>query len=287
MGSTNISMMEYTTPANVFGLGRRIGISSEHLFAHDRVRLFFGVFQSDSTDINRRLREDNQGQTVNLRLSAAPWYAQEGKCVLHLGGHWEYVSTKDGTATLSATPGTFGFGIPATLASEKFPNDYSNRGGLEFAYQNGRFSTRSELFAGCFETYNGEPTRHLYGTYVELAYFLTDDFRTYDLKSGAFGGVKMRRNFHPFKCGEWNLVDGWGAWQAVFQWGYTDMVDWRRTAGDNHYGGYQNDFVVGMNWFWTPQLRWMFQYVRSEQCVGESYTHKSQDIFATSLRVHF
>jgi len=296
MGTTNVSMMEYITPSNIFGLGRRIGISSEHLFANDRIRLFFGVFQSAATDMDRYLKEDNQGQIVNLRLSAAPWFGQEGKYVLHVGGHWEYVSLDSNankTASLNAAPGTFSW-ADASLQSGSFANDYSNRGGLELAYQCGRFSARSELFAGSFAAYNTTPGRHLYGSYVELGYFLTDGFRTYDLKSGSFGAVKMKDNFHPFKSGCWNLVDGFGAWQAVVQWGYTDMEDWRgtNTAPANQTantlgGGHQNDFVAGMNWFWSPQMRWMFEYVRSEQCVGNAYSHRSQDIFATSIRYNW
>ena len=286
MGTTNISLMEYTTAANVFGLKRKIGISSEHLFAGDRVRLFFGVFQNVDTEAAKYLEEDNQGQIVNLRLTAAPLFAQEGKRVLHLGGHWEYASTDAKKASLNATPGTFDL-KDKTLVETDFANDYSNRGGLEFAYQNGRFSTRAEVFAGSFDVYGSQPGRHLYGAYVEAAYFLTNDFRTYDLKSGAFGGVKMKNNFHPFKCGEWNLVDSFGAWQAVFQWSYVDMDDWRNVSTATAAAGRQNDFIAGLNWFWTPQLRWIFEYVRSEQCVGSNYVHRSQDIFATSLRVNW
>jgi phosphate-selective porin len=188
-------------------------------------------------------------------------------------------SNAGGLTSHTVKPGTFSFGIPGTLTTGSFANSYSNRGGLEFAWQNGRYGARSELFASSFS--EGE---HLYGAYVELSYFLTDDFRTYNLKSGIFDGVKIKRNFHPFKSGEWNLVDSFGAWQAVFQWGYTDMEDWRTTLTT---GGHQNDFVAGLNWFWTPQLRWVFEYVHSEQCVGTAYRHQSQDIFATSLRVHW
>jgi phosphate-selective porin len=294
MGSTNITAMEYTTPANIFGLGRRIGISSEHLFAHDRVRLFVGVFQGAGTDNAKRLIEDNQGQIVNLRLTMAPWYAQEGKYLFHVGGHWAYESLDSGAIpvgatqkhrTLNAAPGTFSWASNTLTAT--FDNDYSNRGGLEFAYQYGRFSARSELFAGSFNVNGGGQGKHLYGSYVELGYFLTDDFRTYSLSSGGFGGVKMKSNFEPFQCGQWNLVRGTGAWQAFFQWGYTDMEDWRDGVGTASIGGHQNDFVVGMNWYWTPNIRWMFQYVRSEQCVGANYLHKSQDIFGTSLRLYF
>jgi phosphate-selective porin len=94
----------------------------------------------------------------------------------------------------------------------------------------------------------------------------------------------MKNNFHPFESGCWNLVDGFGAWQAVFQWSYLDLEDWRATAAT---AGHMNDYAAGLSWHWTPQMRWAFQYVRSEQSVGSNYTRKSQDIFATSVRVVF
>jgi phosphate-selective porin len=180
------------------------------------------------------------------------------------------------------------------LSSGAYAHDYSNRGGFELAYQNGRFSARTEFFAGSFDTGTAAAGKHAYGTYAELGYFLTDTFRIYDLKSGNFGTVKMKNNFHPFESGCWNLVDGFGAWQAVFQWSYTDMEDWRgantaaaNTQANTSGGGHMNDYAVGLSWHWTPQMRWAFQYVRSEQSVGSTYVHNSQDIFATSVRVVF
>ncbi|MDR0326930.1 MAG: hypothetical protein LBI05_01400 [Planctomycetaceae bacterium] len=287
MGAPLTSLMEVSTPVNPFGLGRKIGIASQNLFADDRVRLFAGVFQGASG--NTGYTEDNQGQVVNLRLTAAPWFCQEGKKLLHIGGHWEYVSTEENKAAsspvvTSVKPGAFGNVGPfdPTLTAGPFPGD-SHRGGLELSYNNGRFSARSELLAGSFNDKSGGAGRHLYGAYAEVGYFLTDDFRTYNLTAGNAGPVKMKNNFHPFKCGEWNLVDGFGAWQAVFQWGYTDMEDWR--VGTN--GGHQNDFVAGLNWFWSPQMRWVFEYVHSDQNVGTAHSKRSQDILATSIRFNW
>ena len=294
MSTNDLSLMEYITPVSVFGLDRRVGISSENTFADDRIRAFFGVFQSAAVNSARYLREDNQGAIVNLRLSIAPVFAEEGKRVLHLGGHWEYVRSDSATTqTINAAPASLGFFAPSTLQSGTFACDHHNRAGLEFAYQHGPFSVRSEAFAASYDampgfgTYPGSPTRNLFGAYVELGWFLTGEHRVYELKKGNFGAPKMKRNFHPFKSGDYNLIDGFGAWQAIFQWGYTDMSDWRDATGA--LAGYQNDLVLGLSWFWTPQLRWVFEYVHSMQNVGPAgaHLHPTEDIFGTSVRVNF
>ncbi len=287
MGTNDISLMEYTTSANVFGLGRRVGISSENTFADDRVRAFFGVFHNGATNQARYLKEDNQGQVVNLRLSAAPLFAQEGRHVLHIGGHWEYAGTESSkTASINASPGTLALLDYSTLRSGTFACDHFNRGGLEFAYQHGPFSVRSEAFAGSYDAYKNSPSRNLFGAYVEVGWFLTGEHRVYNLNKGGFGAVKVKRNFHPFKSGDCNLIDGWGAWQAVAQWSYTDLSDWRNNSA---MAGYQNDLVLGMSWFWTPQLRWVFEYVHSMQNVGPAGYHvnPTEDLFGMSVRVHF
>jgi phosphate-selective porin len=284
MGSQNVTSMDYAFPVDTFSLGRKIGISSENLFANDRMRIFFGVFQNAPTNRDRYAVGDNQGQVVNLRMTGTPVFEQDGKYLFHVGGHWAYVGSHNNQSSLGAKPGSHGF-VGNTLQSGTFANKYSNRGGVELAYQSGRFSARSEFYMASFGAEPAEDRgRKAYGTYVELGYFLTDSFRVYNQASGLFTGVEMNRNFRPYRDGEWNLIDGLGAWQSYFQWAYVDMTDWRP---DNALGGYQNEFVTGLNWYWTPHLRWMFQYTHSRQCVGAAFSKRSQDIFGTSLRVHF
>jgi phosphate-selective porin OprO/OprP len=293
LGSHDLSLMEMTASAKAFALGRRIGVSSEHLFANEQVRLFFGVFQSGETQSARYLREDNQGQVVNFRLTAAPILCDEGKKVLHIGGHWAYVGTDNNSnkqATVGVTPGGMALTTPNSLQAVNFACDHYNRGGLEFAYQSGPFSVRSEGYAGTYSAYGKEPNRDLYGAYVELGYFLTGEHRVYNTKTGAFGSPKVKKNFHPFKSGDCNLVDGLGAWQAIFQWSYVDMSDWNDYIGPTANptrAGHQNDLALGLSWWWTAQMRMVFEYVHSEQTVGKAGVHQTEDIFGTSFRMHF
>gem|GEM_PF-1127070 len=316
MGSQNLTSMWYPSAGNAFGLGRRIGITSQHLFADDRIRLAFGVYQSEPTQDTRFIQRDNQGQTVNLRLSGTPVFEEDGKYLFHIGGHWAYVGAAGASgpnndnpigrqSSASIAPGQIGPGNFNTLTTGTFANEYSNRGGLELAYQNNRFSVRSEYYVASFGAHTGRTSapipspnnRKMHGAYVELAYFLTDGYRIYNPSSGLFTGVKTNSNFRPLKSRDHYIIDGIGAWQSFFQWSYTDMTDWRtevvttNTAGEvtnrQQVGGHQNDFTAGLNWYWTPQLRWVFQYIHSKQSVGTDYSKRSQDIFGTGFRVHF
>ncbi|GHT35152.1 hypothetical protein FACS189427_03820 [Planctomycetales bacterium] len=277
------TLTEFTGPASSFGLGRRVGVSSANLFARDRIRLFTGIFQSGATNINRYIPDDNQGEVVNVRLSAAPVYACEGKKVLHLGGHWEYVHTNNGTASMSTNFGSVGF-LATSLTTNNFANDHNNRYGFEVAYQNGPFSVASEIYTAKFSEFNGTKGRTANGAYAELKYFLTGEYRTYNLHNGNFGAAKVNRNFHPFDCCGWNLIDGFGAWQAVAGWSYLDLTDWRDVSTR---AGRQNDVTLGLNWFWNPNLRWIFEYIHSEHNLGIAKNSCYEDIFGTSIRVHF
>jgi phosphate-selective porin OprO/OprP len=280
-------LTEFVAPSGTFGFGRRFGVSSEHLFAQDHIRLFYGVFQGAATNTDRFIQDDNQGTVFNIRLTAAPIYENEGRQVFHVGGHWSYVHSQNDSASLSIQPGGISW-YSSLLGTGNFANNNHHRAGLELALQNGPLSVSSEWYFARYadhatQTLGYSPERTANGGYVELGYFLTDDHRSYQLKSGTFNAAKVKHNFHPFKSGEWNLVDGFGAWQLIFQWGYLDLLDWRN--GNN--GGRQNDLTFGVNWFWTSNIRWIFEYVHSQQNIGSNHQYRNEDIFGTSLRLHF
>ena len=274
--STTLTGMHPSTLS--FNLGRKFGASSEHLFANDRVRWFYGFFQgyniNNGYNTSARAIADNRpGMIFNTRLTMAPYYADGGRCVLHVGGHYSYIHDSDQHSRVDAYGGGNNWCGPATLTTGRMNVMHHNRGGLELAYQQGPFRVQAESFIADFGKF-GTAT----GTTTEVAYFLTGEHRAYSLGWAAWGAPTVKRPFHPFKCGEWNLVDGLGAWQVVARHSYTDLDNWYAV------GGYQNDWTLGMNWFWTPNLRCIFEYTHSTQNVGAKYY---QDVFGTSIRVNF
>ncbi|MDR1964732.1 MAG: OprO/OprP family phosphate-selective porin, partial [Planctomycetaceae bacterium] len=141
----NTSLTEFVGPSGTFGFGRRVGVSSEHLFAQDRIRLFYGVFQGDQTNTNRFIQDDNPGTIFNMRLTAVPIYENEGRQVLHFGGHWSYVHSRNNLTSLSIQPGANSW-YTASLQTGTFDNNNHHRAGIELALQNGPFSISSEWY---------------------------------------------------------------------------------------------------------------------------------------------
>ena len=284
--------METTPPASSFILNRRLGMSSEHLFAQDRIRWFVGVFQGEAINGVRFIEKDHQGYIINTRLSAAPYYANGGRQVLHVGGHYAYVAAP--TPITSNLGGSGWLPSILTTGSGASISHHHHRSGLELAYQSGPFAAKSEAF---FAQY-GEGAafnRMATGTSVELSYFLTGEHRAYNLATGTFGAATVNRPFRPYTSNGWNLVDGLGAWQFVTQYSYVDLGDWRDAStgltGSNRVtGGYQHDLTFGMNWFWNPNIRWVFAYTRAQQNAWSSRTthqRSHQDVFGVSARIHW
>jgi phosphate-selective porin OprO/OprP len=295
------SLSEFLTPSSTFGFGRRFGVASEHLFARDRIRLFYGIFQGSAINIDRFVQRDDQGQVFNIRLSAAPYFAEGGRYVLHFGGHYSYVSSQNDTQSLNLNLGGNSW-YNTLLATGTFASNNHHRAGAEIAYQAGPFSIQSEAYVAKYAAYGtSTEDKTATGAYVELKYFLTGEHRVYNLASGTFGAAKVKHNFHPFKNGEFNLIDGFGAWQAVVQYSYLDLEDWRAgnaagfpnayppTTGnaDIRRGGHEHDLTFGMNWFWTSNIRWIFEYTHSQRNAGSDRLSSYEDIFGTSLRLHF
>jgi phosphate-selective porin OprO/OprP len=253
------------------------------LFANDRIRFISGLY--DGTAINAlrvSQNKDDHGQVFNTRLSAAPYYGDEGRYVLHFGGHYTYLADVD--SRVRVQPGGSNW-LAYTLDTAAVPTNHHHRSGIEAAYQDGPFAIHSEAF---FAQFGGNVDKTAKGFSTEFTYFLGGEHRAYSLTSGTFGAVKMKNNFHPFESGGRNLVDGFGAWQLVLQYGYTDLGDWRTDTRDSgNRGGLQSDVTFGVNWFWTPNVRWIFEYTNSQQNTGTDYVHTNQDIFGTSLRIFF
>ena len=282
-GSTNTTLTSWHPSTSSFLLGRKFGCSSEHLFANDRVRWIYGIYQGYNINngfntSGRALTGDNQGQIFNTRLTMAPHYAEGGRHVLHIGGHYSYLNDTTQHSRVDALgAGNNWFG-PVTLTTGAM-NDVRNhnRGGLELSYQRGPIRVQLETFVAKFNNHGTAS-----GTTTELAYFLTGEHRAYNLATATFGAPTVNRPFRPFKSGEWNLVDGWGAWQVVARHAYTDLGDWREASG-----GYQHDWTFGINWFWTTNIRCIFEYTHSNQRGNAEIPFAYQDAFGTSFRVNW
>ena len=86
------------------------------------------------------------------------------------------------------------------------------------------------------------------GFYVYLSYFLTGEHRPYKMTSGVFDRVKPNRNF---------LDGGCGALELAGRYSHLDLDDGPIAGGE------LDDYTLGLNWYWNPNTRVMFNYVRA------------------------
>jgi phosphate-selective porin OprO/OprP len=87
----------------------------------------------------------------------------------------------------------------------------------------------------------------LTGWFVQGGWFLTGENRPYDEKKGTWGRVTPKSNFL--------FGDGWGAWEIAARYDTLDMNT------ENIDGGAINTATVGVNWYLTPRVRLMTDWV--------------------------
>jgi len=240
--SKYITFMERGLP-NAFAPGRNVGISAS---SHGkqwgaRVGYFFdGVKNSDSPK--------SQGWGLTGRAHFAP--IAEKDRVLHLGASASYRGASgDNTIRFRERPESH---ITSTrLVDTETISDYDNQTlyGLEAAAVFGPLSLQSEYLASKVSVRTaGASDPDFNGWYVYGSYFLTGEHRPYKAGSGTFGRVKPT-----------SIVGkgGHGAWEVAARYSSLDLSD----AGIQ--GGEENNVTVGVNWYATPNIRFMANYVRA------------------------
>ena len=100
------------------------------------------------------------------------------------------------------------------------------------------------------------------------SYFLTGEHRPYSRSRGTFGRVKPLENFWWVESCDKSRSHGSGAWELAARFSMFDMIDdgLAATSVGNVGGavGRLNNYTLGVNWYWNPYMRVMFNYVHSD-----------------------
>lgn len=293
-GTTNYTFMEAPAPAGQHFTARRLGVSSRHLFADDRARLFMGIYDATNIGDIHYMKDDNQGVMLNTRFTFAPAYCQEGRQLFLYGAYYNYVNSDGPRALALNRPGGWDVYDPSSFGS--FYSDQYQKAGFEVVYQSGRFSVQTDLFLQHYADVNngtgvsiGNQTN--YGGFVMARLFLTrDDYRKYNLKSACWDGVDVSCPFHLVKRGDVNCPSGYGAWEMAAMYGFYDMFLFSTAipaAADaqstNHQVG------VALNWYWNQHVKWAVNYfhdMSDTRYAGNGYDPNG-DYFGMTCRVAF
>lgn len=198
----------------------------------------------------------SDSKVLNSRISYMP--INERKHLLHLGYSIRKANYDDVDYGLIRTDlGVWGVRIPDNGNSIRLARDSRGFGFsddlsqvAELAYMQGPFSIQGEYIDRRFHGAKGDEDRSAKGSYVQLAYSLTGESRSYSTKSATFGKIKPAQK--------------WGAWEVFYRYesiktdGEVGMLSRSRDHAE------ANSSVAGVNWYLFDYAKISANYIRGE-----------------------
>lgn len=237
--SKYITFMERSIPILAFQPAvRRMGLGVDSHGKHWYAGI--GAFgrQIDIDD------DDNRSIGGSTRLAIAPIHS-EGR-LFHAGISGSWRQPDNNVLQFSARPESHISDIKVldTLAISNVNTRVSY--GIEFAGTYGPLSAQAEYLAVSIER-DGYQNEDFEGFYAQGSWFITGESKPYYTQYGTFGRIK------PNKC----VGDGGiGAWELALR--YSDLD----TSG-GVYSGKGDNITAGLNWYTTPNIRFMLNYINS------------------------
>ncbi len=268
--SKYITFMERGLP-NAFSPGRNTGVLAFNDILNERVTWAVGAFQEvgDSGDAFT----DFEDQNISARITGLPWFAAKDR-LFHLGLSYthRFRSPEDNPVRFRARP-EIHIVDDRLVDTKSIAADGVDILNPEAAVVFGPFSLQGEYFHSIIDSEDaGDPEFN--GFYVYASVFLTGEHRNYKPSAGAFSRVKPKRNFHWGK-------GGWGAWEAAFRYSRIDLND------EAIEGGKEDNFTLGLNWYWNPNTRVMLNYVFADLKDREGVDDGSAHLLGTRFQVDF
>jgi phosphate-selective porin OprO/OprP len=275
------TFMEKSPATQAFAPGRNFGVMMwDNIDPCQDATWFLGAFRADSPDApsNSGLwKSDNDDWSSDARLAYLPYYdtPSNGRYLVHVGGSYSFrhigglttgatanqnvpYSTLNGLAEFTkrswvGTQGPIGFGAEAD-------SNQWNQLDAEFLVIWGATSVQSEYFQVLMNS--GE---EYHGGYAQLGYFLTGESLAYKKENKT---IDRTIPFEPFfwvdSCRGRGF--GLGAWQIAVGYSWVDLRDGHDTLvtvpanATNRYRGFNNDVIIGLNWYQNPWSRVSIDY---------------------------
>jgi len=244
--SKYITFLERALP-NVFSPGRNMGVQVMNSALEKK--LFWGAGIFWDTEDGAENFNDFADYNITARVAGTPWYADEGRRLLHLGLGYSHLFRDDKeTAFRFRQRPEIHLAQARTVDTgdiDGFDRFFDGQDliGAEAAVVFGPLSIQGEYIRAMVDGANEDYDFN--GAYVYASYFLTGESRPY--KGGSFSRVKPDSDF--------DLQGGLGAWEIAVRWSWLDLND------GGIAGGEETNYTVGVNWYLNPALRVMANYV--------------------------
>jgi len=183
--------------------------------------------------------------SATARLTCLPWYEGDGRLV-HLGA----ACSRRGEDDIELGSGPEIHLAPDFVETVAIDMDHASLYGGEAGIVIGPFSAQSEYVRMDIDAPRGSnPTVWSYN--VGASYFLTGENRRYDKTYGRFGRVVPESDFIDSERGT-------GAWEIAARCSRLDLDDRGILSG-----GVMSNYTVGVNWYLTPSIRVLSNYIHS------------------------
>lgn len=273
---------------NVLVPSRNAGIQiSDALIGEPKKeRLFwqFGVFKDTPDDFpSSNDSDEDQGYQLTARVAGLPFYAEDGRKLLHLGAAYSRRNPDGARLPYSARPetrlslfryaNTDGALLPALFRLQDARADDVNLYGLELAAVYGPFSFQSEYIRSDVDTtFGGDLTFD--GWYAQAGFVLTGENRVYRHDVGRLQKPSPAKPF-SFR-GE---KRGLGAWEVLARYSEVDLSD--RSV----FGGQHSAATLGLNWYLNKNFGVTFNYTHNE--IDHALYDGDFGVFQTRFQLEF
>jgi len=249
---------------SAFGQGRHMGLGDNYKGKNwTATAALFG----DKASTNSATSDEGWG--VAGRLTATPY--QQGENLIHVGIASDYRELRSGSSVLSfkTSPESHLGGLKLVDTGTIVAAENYQVSGLEAAFVKDGFNGQAEYVRTDVERV-GLADLAFDGWYAQMGYVITGEARPY--KGNKFGRIKPKSVFGQ---------GGTGAWEVVARYSTVDLSD------KDVLGGEQDNFSVGVNWYATPTIRFMANYVTVLEVKGGANDGVEPDIFQTRFQWAF
>lgn len=253
--SKNITFMERGLN-DAFADGRKLGgelfLSTQ--LAKSRINLFAAAF---SNSIDERIEDEINQPGYTTRATYA--YKFDKRHLVSFGGAYMVQDMKGEDVKLNqSSESEF---IDEKYVSVKIADvDTMIKNNIEFLYIYDNYSLQTEytrvVTESLLEDYSFD------GYYVQGSYFLRGKGRSYKTKESKFGKIKPNKD---------------GAIELAFRYSHIDLND-----KDEH-GGTQTDYTYALNWYYSEELKFMFNYIVAQPKGTDEYDGRLQIVQARAL----
>lgn len=245
---------EQSLAGDAMSPGRNIGIMANRPLLDEKMTAALGAYFNTGSIKNagdaKNSIENRNGYDITGRLTGLPWYDAEGERLIHLGVSLSHQIRNDAEdddgARFRARPESR-LTDTRLVDSGEFAVSRSDLLNAELAMVLENLSFQGEIFYTSVDASDFDDPA-FWGFYLYGSYFITGEHRNYQASRGLFGRPMPHRPT-SFKEHEW------GAWELALRFSHVDLNDGALK------GGIESNWTAGLNWYWSPFTRLMFNVI--------------------------